>query len=334
MTEANSTRDNSAILAEQNLSLGKLFLLGVFGIVLSSFGPMSLFASVPLAMAILLFGRPKAFVMVSVLATLLIALNIQFQLTPYLGLIFLVSYGYAVLVSEIFLRNIHPVRGLLLTGAVVMAILFGLVILTIASGVDLHSQLKTLVVQTLEVVRENNSELLAQKGAEARMLEDVLNNPDEVVKNIINWSPATIFVSNYFVLWASMFILLRNSLFWRIKYAYSYSAKELVRFKMPDAMVWPFIFSLALTVAGSYLGEKAEVLGNNLLYCFGVFYFFQGFGIYLDFLSFAKIRGIFRSLLVIFTVTMAWKLIAVVGVFDFWVNFRKFFKNNENKDIN
>ena len=39
---------------------------------------------------------------------------------------------------------------------------------------------------------------------------------------------------------------------------------------------------------------------------------------------FLKIFGFLRPLLVIFTVFMAARVIALVGVFDMWANFRRF----------
>jgi uncharacterized membrane protein len=78
------------------------------------------------------------------------------------------------------------------------------------------------------------------------------------------------------------------------------------------------------------LGKTAAVVGGNILYCLGVFYLFQGFGIYNDFLKYLRIRGFVKTLFIVFTLVMAFKFLAIIGMFDLWFDFRKYLTNNTN----
>ncbi|MAX67562.1 MAG: hypothetical protein CME66_11555, partial [Halobacteriovoraceae bacterium] len=49
----------------------------------------------------------------------------------------------------------------------------------------------------------------------------------------------------------------------------------------------------------------------------------QGFGIYLAFLDYLRLTGIIRSIMVVITVLSAPQILAVLGVADVFVNFKK-----------
>jgi Predicted membrane protein (DUF2232) len=128
-------------------------------------------------------------------------------------------------------------------------------------------------------------------------------------------------------------VILRNSLFWRQKVKYPFGIRDFLRFKVPDYFVYPLILSLVLTLGGEYvLGERGTLVGGNLLYCLGIFYFFHGLGIFVDLLDYLKVFGLLRTLMFAITFLFAWRVLVIAGVFDLWVNFRKFFnKSNISK---
>ena len=99
-----------------------------------------------------------------------------------------------------------------------------------------------------------------------------------------------------------------------------------MQFKMSDFFIWPVILAFLLAFSGTYydLGsEWYEIIGMTALKVFGVFYFFQGFGIYSSFLDAFNVRGFLRSLLMVFTIIAAYWMLALIGMFDTFVNFRK-----------
>ncbi len=60
-----------------------------------------------------------------------------------------------------------------------------------------------------------------------------------------------------------------------------------------------------------------------------MFYFFQGFGLYISFLNFMGLGGFLRAVLVIATVITANEVLAIFGLFDMFVNFRKYMKRKD-----
>ena len=71
-------------------------------------------------------------------------------------------------------------------------------------------------------------------------------------------------------------------------------------------------------------------MGFTIVKCLGIFYFFQGFGIFSDLLTFMGIMGFFRSLIVMVVIFMAYYLIVAAGLFDNWFDFRKYFEKPKN----
>lgn len=328
--EHNSAGDNNsaekAFLYQdlgQKLSFGKLIFLGLVTLGLCSFGPLSFFASVPLSVAILLYGRPKSAVLICVFFLFTSVLAYQFPPIGYLPFVYLAAGILGTLNAEVILRKWHPVKGILFFGMVLvsLAFLFGIG-MAIFSDIPLPTMLEQYVETLFARVREQNQEVISAGGEQARVLDDLLSQPKEVASEILNWAPSMIFILTFFSLWACQFLILRNSIIWKLKHAYPYSAKELVNFKVPDFFLYPLIGGLALVVLASYLPEWATVTGQNVLYGVSVFYFFQGFGVYAKFLDFARIHGFLRTFLVLFTLTVAWRIILLVGILDTWIDFR------------
>ena len=107
---------------------------------------------------------------------------------------------------------------------------------------------------------------------------------------------------------------------------YPHSEKNLLQFQVPFALVPLLIVGLVLAVWGKDLGQLwYEDAGMNIIKCLGLFYFFQGFGVLSDLLSFLGILGFWRSIVVMAVVFIASTFVAAVGLFDNWFDFRKYF---------
>jgi uncharacterized protein YybS (DUF2232 family) len=194
------------------------------------------------------------------------------------------------------------------------------------------TELNNSVVKLLNMVKEQNkdNDALNSGGDEARAFQDFISKPEELTNEIFVNLPAIIFVFAFFGLWVSLYMTLRNSVVWRYKNLYSYTLKDLINFRAPDFFVWPLIASLVCLVGADYgFPKMTEIIGNNLLYCLGVFYLFQGFGVYNAFLQYLRIGGFIKTIFVVFTLVMAFKFLAILGMFDLWFDFRKFFTNSK-----
>jgi len=245
-------------------------------------------------------------------------------------------YFNAVLIGEVILRKVHPVKGLLTAGMIVVALsagILGTYIFTAKSPIE--KQIESSLVQTFEIAKKNNpgiKETLDAGGERALVLKDVFSKPGEIAKGIVQWIPAGVFVGVYLGLYLCLMIVLRNGIIWKQDHPYPYSMKDLLKFQVPFQLVYLVIAALALILGKDYLGgDTAALIGSNILYCLGIFYFFQGFGVVMDFLTWMNVQGFFRSILVVVILWSAWRVVVLVGLFDMWVNFRRFFKKNNNE---
>ncbi len=322
---------------EEKYFLLKILFLGIIALALCASGPLSLFASVPLCLAFLLFGRSKGLILIVVGLLGTILLPKVSAVFGHLWGIYLLAAINSVVISEMLMRKVRPAKGVLVSGFVIVtliALIFS--IFTLSMDTTLEAEVEKIVVQTIDALKaeKENQVFLKSSDENAIALRNFIDNPKTMVTQILNWMPSIIFASTFFSIWVSFFLLLRNGQIWKHKINYPYDLKDLTGFRLPYEFVWPLIVGLTLFAGSKYfLGPWGEVLGGNILVGLAVFYFFQGFGVYLETLTHYKIFGLFRTLLVMTTLFMAWQLIVLVGVFDMWVNFRKFFnKKNQNDE--
>ena len=326
-----------------SLSLGKLAFLGVLSIALFKFLPLAMLTPVPLIFGILLYGRAKTAYLAIICSAALWGLasigneanELQLAVSTTLG--YLLIYLNAILIGEVILRKIHPVKGLLTIGMIVVALSAGILALYIATASSpIEKQIESSLIQTFEIAKESNpgiKETLNAGGEKALVLKDLFSKPEEIAKGIVQWIPAGVFISVYLGLYLCMMIVLRNGILWKKAHPYPFTIKDLIKFQVPFPVIYFVIFALTLLLGQEYLGgEVATIIGSNILYCLGIFYFFQGFGVMLDFLTWLNVVGFFRSILVVVTLWSAWRVVVLVGLFDIWLNFRRFFKKNKNNE--
>ncbi|MBI2522259.1 MAG: DUF2232 domain-containing protein [Bdellovibrio sp.] len=319
-------------------SLGKLIFLVALSVVLSSFTPFFMLAPTPLALAFLLFGPLKTAVVSVLFVAAVGVLIFQTGLSFVSAGVFFLSLLYGAVVFAIIKRQINPANAVLKYGIGLFGLIAGTAgIVVWSSGISIKTYLLEVVKTGIEEIKSNAeyAQLVAKGGEEIRALQDMLQDPNGIVRELLQWSPSVLFVTTVISLWISLFLILRNAAAWKMLRPYPFNIQALIDFKGPDWLLSVLIVGLALAAGGDYVaGEWLQVVGINLLYAVGVFYFFQGIGVFLALLTSLKIVGFFRSIVVVFTIFSAWKIVALVGLFDNWFNFRKFFKkNNEEGDI-
>lgn len=318
---------------DQRASFGKLLFLAVISIALCTFSPLSVFAPVPLILAFLLYGRLTTLFIGGISTTALWFISAKYPVPFVIGGMYLTAFLYAILIAEVILRNINPVKGLIYSGLILVTLVGGTLVAANLSGqFSVKEELNKSVTKLLAMVKEQNkdNEAMNSTGDEARAFQDLLSKPDQLANEIFTVLPSIIFVFAFFGLWVSLYMTLRNSMIWRYKHLYAYSLKDLINFRAPDFFVWPLIVSLVCVVGADYgLPKTAEIVGSNLLYCLGVFYLFQGFGVYNAFLQYLRIGGFLKTIFVVFTLVMAYKFLAILGMFDLWFDFRKYFTNKK-----
>ena len=315
------------------LGFGRLICLGLLSVFLSFFGPLVIFAPVPLAMAILLYGRGPASMTVAIIATMILFLSWgQGATSIYLLGIYVVAYIFAVLVGEIILQNRPPLAGMFSAGMILLIgalSAIGLISLVLEGGIT--GSLQNFIAEQFTSFKTQSANFLKTGGEDARALSDVLDNPEQAVADIIYWSPFLLVSTVFGGLWICLGVVLRNASLWRDSSRYSWNVSNFLTFTMPFHSVWPLVLGMVLVLVGGELAGPLTMAGKNLLYCMGVFYFFQGFGILIDFLTSMKIEGLWRTAFVIMAVSMGLIVIVLLGVFDMWFNFRRFFQKEDSK---
>lgn len=227
--------------------------------------------------------------------------------------------------SESVLREKDPFKTLLalpLFIFVVMAV--GFVFYEFTSEVSFVESLKkeylTYQPNMLKMVEQleltYSTDLIEEKA--------LFSNPDLVIKKFLSLGPSVYFDLFVLMLWMNMFFLLRANRLVRTKNNSKYSEHSILNLQVPAATKWGLVISFAgLIISDYYQITLLKAVSSSVLSIIVAFYFFQGFGVYLKFLDFVKLKGFIRTFLVILTMFSARPLLAIVGFADEFLDFKK-----------
>ncbi|MBP5295916.1 MAG: DUF2232 domain-containing protein, partial [Bacteriovoracaceae bacterium] len=136
--------------------------------------------------------------------------------------------------------------------------------------------------------------------------------------------------------WLSMWFLMRHKFWWQFRHPYRYQGADLLTWRNPDVLLLPVLLGLLLAVLGPKIAPWSENAGLNLIYLLSFFYVLQMFGVGLAFLRYWRLgTGFLRALLMVLLTIQAWPVMAVLGLSDCWVNYRRFLQpinHNQLKD--
>lgn len=326
---------STTVMQAPQLSTGRLLLLGASSVILCISFIMAIFAPFPLALAIIMYGRVKGYLvgLAGLILTFFLAASRFGDLTifGFYCCVFLFGVG----VAEIVRRGVSPVKGL---------VVFGLSFILLASGTfgfalnALKTTPKEFIIQQLagsaDKIAEQKKAIELSGGKDALEVLQILDNPEMMADEMIHNFPSYFFMGVFIMLWFNMFLVLKSRRLLFSGQDYQYSEKNLLNFQVPFGFVFLLVTGLVLAVWGKELGAAVpyEVIGMTIIKCLGVFYFFQGFGVFSDLMNFVGISGFFRTLIVMVTIFMGSWLIAVAGLFDNWFEFRKYFVKRKTED--
>lgn len=318
---------NAEVMQNPQLSTARLLLLGVSSVVLCVSFIMSVFAPFPLALAVILYGRVKGILtgVLGLVLSFLFAAFVYQDLTLfgfYVG-IFIFGLGIAEIVS----RGISPVKGMVTFG---LSFIFLISVAFMGIVKSENVGVEQFVLQQIEKSSDKLAEQkkIIEQSTQENSIEvlQLLDRPDLIAKEMVASLPGYFFIGVFLMLWFNMFLVLKGRRLLLAGNDYPYSERNLLNFKVPFGLVPVLIAGLIMAIWGKDLGyEATEVIGYNIIKCLGIFYFFQGFGVMSDLLTFMGIRGFFRSLIVMVIIFTANYLIAAAGLFDNWFDFRKYF---------
>ncbi len=325
---------NSDIVQPPQLSTSRLLLLGVASVVLCVSFIMSVFAPFPLALGIVLYGRRKG--LLTGLAGLVLSLG--FATLVYQDLTLFGFYAcvliFGVAIGEILIRGISPIKGIVSVGLTFLVIVSGIFFLTVKKqGLNVEQFIIKQIELSSDKLAEQKEVIEKSSDKESIQALQLLENPRLLAKELQEAMPSYIFIGVFLMLWFNTFLALKSRRLLLSGNEYAYSEKNLLNFKVPFPFVFLLVLALVLAIWGKDLGyESLESIGFTLIKCLGVFYFFQGFGVFSDLLNFLGIVGFFRTLLVMVVIFMANYMIAVAGLFDNWFDFRKYFVKQKTED--
>ena len=103
---------SSEVMQNPQLSMGRLVLLGVSSLVLCISFIMSIFAPLPLALAVIMYGRTKGYLtgLLGLLSSFILASLIYGDLTLFGFYLCVLIFGFGI--AEIVIRNISPVKAM------------------------------------------------------------------------------------------------------------------------------------------------------------------------------------------------------------------------------
>ena len=285
-------------------------------------------AAFPLVIAITYYKRSLTFPLIfgCLLVVFLVLQVFENQWAYTLFPLYLVTCLMAVGVGEILLREIRPVKAILVTGFFLAALIFlgGGTLIQKHKG-DVTELLKTSLMSLQDQVQKEAS------GADIELKDRIqlmIDQADEIVTS----TPIYIFISIFLGMWLNLYLILRSHKTLRFLRNYPYKLKDLTRLRLPDWTAYLAIGILILYVFPvENVGKDMQSWAKGAAYVLGTFFFLQGLGVYLEYLDFLKMRGFIRSLLTAITVALANTVLAGVGLFDMWFDFRRFFKNKRKK---
>ena len=325
---------HSTKLHVPELSLAKLFFLISLSLFFVLSGALMFFATVPLAIAFILYGAKRAWLAngVTLVLCLILSLNYPNTLSVFVGYAGMLLISY--LIASIVWNKENPITGVVKRGLGLIAI--GILVVAsveIAKPGLIESSVTSTVVMQAEKLHETLSTTTGAQGEMLRNLEDLMNKPEIIVDQFLMYGFGSFVAMVFLVLWVGMYIILKNAIVWLGVQSYPYGVRVMTRFRMPFEMVWPLIFALTLCVSYAYevTGMWSNVIGANLLFSLGVFYFFQGTGLLVDLLRFWGILGFFRTAIVLVVAMTSYELLFMFGVLDTWINFRKFLNKEKNE---
>lgn len=287
---------------------------------------MSMFTSFPIALATVIYGRAKGYSAMAIAWIASFAISFFILRNPIMFATYTCSVVVTVICAELVLRNVRPIKGILIGGGTIVALVTGLFFATFNS---LDMSPKEYLAQEIQKNKgQFEKELKDKPTDDAFKMLALLQKPEKMAEDIIKEAPGYLLMGSFLIVWANLFLLLKSKRT-MLGAKLPYTDYDLLHFKNPDSLIWAVIVALALAVFGEEFHPEAPAIGMVALMGLGVFYFFQGFGLYLSFLSFLRIGGFLRTILVILTVMMAAQVLALFGLFDMFVNFRKFMKRKD-----
>lgn len=231
----------------------------------------------------------------------------------------LISGCSGVILSEIFRKNYSIERTVIYPGMVLLILWFSFIIYqSLISGKQPLLFLEDFIGKNIQ----ESIQFYAQLDIPAEQIDLIRDNFKQITHFFTNIFPALVLVSALFTVWINT--LAARELFQKYGMPYP-DFGDLSRWKAPEKLIWSLLASggmLLMPVDG------VMFLGLNLLIICLYVYLLQGLSIVSFIFKTKNVHRIFRMpcYFLIFAQQFIILLVIAVGVFDLWVDFRKYIK--------
>ena len=182
-----------------------------------------------------------------------------------------------------------------------------------------------LVEKYIAAAVEENVKLLSQSPLKAEDINFFKDNKQNIIYGLTQIFPSLVIILSTFIIWANLLlgkqILGKAGITWP-------KLTALARWKAPELIIWIFIIS-----GGLFFVPHKDInffsLNIFLVACF--IYLLQGLAIVSFFFQNKNVPLFFRYLFYFFIAVQQFLMIpiAAIGLFDIWIDFRKFFQNDQ-----
>jgi uncharacterized protein YybS (DUF2232 family) len=239
---------------------------------------------------------------------------------PYLLIIIMGVVGLTISATALRNSNIEKTVGypsLIIIGAICTFFLY--------SGWELSIPPWKLVQQFVDKAIEQNINFYTQIPLNKEDIDWMKNNRLMLAGFLADIFPALAVIGSIIIVWINV-LLGRNYL--RGTAINLPRLNELSRWSAPEFIIWIFIVSGGLLLFGN---EQIRFFSLNLFILACFLYLLQGLAILSFIFQNKNVPNFFRFLFYFLIAVQQFLMIPVivVGLFDIWVDFRKFFQNNQ-----
>lgn len=271
------------------------------------------FVPLPVLFYRMKFGR-KAAVMIAGMTALVILLSLKSITVDMLLFSELLFLGF--MMGECFEKKFSAEKSILYSS--------GAVVLTGACIIFLYSSLSSIgIIELVSKYMSENAKLslsmYKELGVEAENLEFISNSMDKILYVLIRILPSFLIAFTLVITWLNL-LMARGLLMARNIFCPDFGA--LNKWHSPESLVWGIIASGLCLILPN---QSIKIFGMNVLIVIMIVYFFQGIAILSFYFEKKQVSRMFKICFYLFILMQQLfiLLVAALGLFDVWGDFRK-----------
>jgi uncharacterized protein YybS (DUF2232 family) len=287
----------------------------IFGLIFLLFLPMILFFySISKGMV-----KSAGAFLISLLALFLLSHFFQFD-TSYPAILTMGIAG--ILIAALVFKNLSAEKTVIYTSLFIIA---SICTYFLYDGYSQTINPWHLVQKFVTATVEENIKMYSMLPVEKEDINFINDNKQSIIDFFTGIFPSLVFIASAFIAWIN--ILMGRDLLHKQSILLP-QLKGLSRWKAPEFMIWIFIASCAALFAPL---EQIIIISRNILIITCFVYLLQGFAIISFLFQNKNVPHFFRYLFYFLIAVQQILMIPIMaaGLFDIWIDFRKFFQKDE-----